>query len=85
MKIRKNLNTQEKGAGYFPNTLEKVHPNSGITYSHSNVHVDLDLLTWKDGRHILGERIHLRNSTNQFFEKYIFTCTDALSKRVYDV
>ena len=34
IKTRKNLNIPEKGARYFPHTLEKVYPNTGITYSH---------------------------------------------------
>lgn len=46
--------------------------------------MDLGLLTWKDGHHMLGEKSHLPNGMNPFFFlKYMLTCIDALSKCVY--
>ena len=69
IKTRKNLNIPEKGARYFPHTLDKVYPNTGITYSHQKVCVDLGFLTWKDGHHMLGEKSHLSKSMSPFFKK----------------
>ena len=44
--------------------------------------MDLGLLTWKDGHHMLGEKSHLPNSMNVFFKK-VYTHLHRCIKQMY--